>query len=42
MYIATNRFKIVLGKEELFENIWRSRDTHLNEVPGFEGFEVIL
>ena len=38
MYIAINRFKIVLGKEEQFENIWRSRDTHLNEVPGFKKF----
>ena len=36
MYIAMNRFKIVLGREIEFENIWRQRDTHLKDVPGFE------
>ena len=36
MFIAMNRFKIVLGKEELFEKVWRERDTHLNGVEGFK------
>ena len=39
MYIAMNRFKIVLGREIEFENIWRQRDTHLKDVPGFEKFQ---
>jgi heme-degrading monooxygenase HmoA len=39
MYIAMNRFKIVLGKEKDFESVWKNRDTHLE---GVKGFEVIL
>ena len=27
MFIAMNRFKIVLGKEIEFETVWRERDT---------------
>ena len=30
-----NRFLIKNGKEELFEEIWKSRETHLEETPGF-------
>ena len=41
MYIAMNRFKIILGKEETFEEIWKSRDTHLENVPGFKKFNLI-
>ena len=41
MYIAMNRFKIISGKEETFEKIWRSRDTHLENVPGFKKFNLI-
>ena len=36
-----NRFKIVLGKEELFEKIWRERDTYLKDVIGFKEFHLI-
>ena len=36
-----NRFKIVLGKENEFENVWKSRDTHLNGVKGFKNFNLI-
>ena len=32
MYIAMNRFKIVLGKEKEFEDVWKNRDTHLDGV----------
>ena len=32
MYIAMNRFRIILGKEDVFENIWKGRDTHLKGV----------
>ena len=41
MYIAMNRFKIVLGKEKEFEKVWRERDTHLSEVPGFKEFHLV-
>ena len=29
MFLAMNRFKIVKGKEDKFEQIWKERDTHL-------------
>ena len=41
MYIAMNRFRIAPGREEEFEAIWRERDTHLNEVPGFKEFHLL-
>ena len=41
MFIAMNRFKIVPGKEKEFEKVWRERDTHLNNVPGFEEFHLV-
>ena len=36
-----NRFKIILGKEQEFENVWKNRDTHLKGVPGFKEFNLI-
>ena len=41
MYIAMNRFKIILGRETEFEKIWKERDTHLDDVPGFKKFNLI-
>ena len=41
MYIAMNRFQIVLGKEGDFEKIWNDRETHLDKVPGFKNFNLI-
>ena len=41
MYIAMNRFKIILGRETKFEKIWKERDTHLDDVPGFKKFNLI-
>ena len=41
MYIAMNRFKIVKGKEADFENVWARRDTHLDNVPGFQEFHLV-
>ena len=41
MYIAMNRFQIVLGKEGDFEKIWRDRETHLDKVSGFKNFNLI-
>ena len=36
-----NRFKIIKGREKDFERIWRERDTHLDEVEGFETFSLV-
>jgi len=41
MFIAMNRFKIVLGKEKDFEDIWRNRESHLDDVPGFKEFNLL-
>ena len=41
MYIAMNRFKIVKSREEDFEKIWKDRDSHLEGVTGFKGFNLI-
>ena len=36
-----NRFKIIKGREEDFENVWRNRDTFLANVKGFKKFNLI-
>ena len=41
MFIAMNRFKIVLGKENDFENVWKNRDSYLDGVPGFKQFNLL-
>ena len=41
MFIAMNRFKIALGKEEGFEDVWRQRESYLSEVPGFKNFNLL-
>ncbi|MBS97308.1 MAG: antibiotic biosynthesis monooxygenase [Oceanospirillaceae bacterium] len=41
MYIAMNRFRIAPGKEQDFIDIWKNRETHLNEVPGFKSFNLL-
>jgi heme-degrading monooxygenase HmoA len=41
MYIAMNRFRIALGREEDFEKLWRERDSHLADVPGFREFHLL-
>jgi heme-degrading monooxygenase HmoA len=40
-YIAMNRFKIVKGHEKDFEDIWKTRTTYLEEVPGFLKFNLL-
>jgi len=42
MFIAMNRFKIVLGKEKDFEDVWRKRDSYLDDVDGFKEFNLLL
>jgi heme-degrading monooxygenase HmoA len=41
MYIAMNRFKVALGSEDAFEQVWKSRDSHLQQVPGFVEFHLL-
>ena len=40
-FIAMNRFKIVPNREKDFENIWKNRETNLNDVSGFIEFHLI-
>jgi len=40
-YIAMNRFKIALGRENDFEKIWKNRETHLDDIKGFKNFNLI-
>jgi heme-degrading monooxygenase HmoA len=41
MFIAMNRFRIARGREPEFEEIWRSRDSQLDGVPGFRDFNLL-
>ncbi len=41
MYIAMNRFRIALGRERDFIDIWKNRETHLDAVPGFKTFNLL-
>ena len=41
MFIAMNRFRIARGFEEGFEEVWRRRDSYLDDVPGFRAFHLL-
>ena len=41
MYIAMNRFRIALGAEETFEELWCRRESYLDDVPGFGEFHLL-
>ena len=41
MFIAMNRFKVRKGAERDFEQVWLSRETHLENVPGFLVFHLL-
>jgi len=41
MYIAMNRFKVETGSEDAFEHVWKTRETSLDKVPGFERFNLL-
>jgi heme-degrading monooxygenase HmoA len=41
VYIAMNRFRIARGREDTFEELWRSRDSQLDGVPGFREFHLL-
>jgi heme-degrading monooxygenase HmoA len=38
MFIAMNRFRVAKGSEQTFEQVWLTRDSHLDKVPGFIEF----
>ncbi len=40
-FIAMNRFKVRLGSEQEFEDIWRNRKGRLNEMKGFREFRLL-
>lgn len=41
MYIAMNRFRVVRGKEEEFEAVWKNRERNLNSIPGYIEFRML-
>jgi heme-degrading monooxygenase HmoA len=41
MFIAMNRFRIAVGREDVFEEMWRSRESHLDDVDGFREFHLL-
>lgn len=41
MFIAMNRFRIAIGHEKVFEELWRSRDSQLSRVRGFREFHLL-
>lgn len=41
MFIAMNRFRIAPGREQDFVDVWRQRETYLDEVPGFREFHLL-
>jgi len=41
MFVAMNRFKIALGREQEFIDIWKNRESHLDGVPGFKEFHLL-
>jgi heme-degrading monooxygenase HmoA len=41
MYVAMNRFRIAPGKEQAFIEIWKNRETFLDQVPGFKSFQLL-
>jgi hypothetical protein len=41
MYLTMNRFRVILGQEDAFEAMWKTRDSHLKSVPGFVSFHLM-
>jgi heme-degrading monooxygenase HmoA len=41
MFIAMNRFQVLRGQEAAFEDVWLSRESHLETVPGFLKFSLL-
>jgi heme-degrading monooxygenase HmoA len=41
MFIAMNRFKVKLGSEQAFEDVWLNRESYLDRMPGFVEFHLL-
>ena len=41
MFVAMNRFKVMTGREEEFERVWRERRSYLQGVEGFLRFALL-
>jgi len=41
MFIAMNRFRVKTGSEQEFENVWTSRESYLDRMPGFVEFHLL-
>ena len=41
MFVAMNRFRVREGREGDFEEMWRTRESYLTEVPGFVSFALL-
>ena len=41
MYIAMNRFRIAPGREPEFVEVWKNRETYLDQVAGFKEFHLL-
>ena len=41
MYLAMNRFRVKLDREEQWEEIWKQRESYLADVPGFVQFMLL-
>ena len=41
MFIAMNRFRVARGRESVFEDLWRKRESYLDTVPGFREFHLL-
>lgn len=41
MYIAMNRFRVNQGREQDFIDIWKNRESYLEQVPGFKSFNLL-
>lgn len=41
MYVAMNHFKVAAGRGAEFEQMWRERDSYLDDVEGFVQFHLV-
>ncbi|MCE7030843.1 antibiotic biosynthesis monooxygenase family protein [Jiella avicenniae] len=41
MYIAMNRFRVVPESADAFEELWRTRESRLDQMPGFIEFHML-
>lgn len=41
MYLAMNRFRVNEGREQAFIDVWKNRESYLEEVPGFKSFNLL-